>query len=110
MMTVRFPSGFSIQYNDANYADRHISSGLTDLYTKKDGKWLAQVPTHGCVLELVEPCRIYNALQMDSDAVRTSLDALSEEVRLLKRKMAVKKLTTISAPTDILKWSLFTAS
>ena len=57
MMTVRFPTGVSIQYNTANHAIRN--DNYTDLYTEKDGRWIAQVPTAGCVLESVPACRVY---------------------------------------------------
>ena len=44
MITVRFPSGFSVQYNRANYV--HRSSEFSDLYVKRgeDKTWVAQVP------------------------------------------------------------------
>lgn len=58
MLTVRFPSGVSIQYNSANYAIRQ-NNGYTDLYTKKDGEWVAQVPTAGCIVESIPACRVY---------------------------------------------------
>lgn len=43
-MTVRFPSGVSIQYNDACFADRS-GNGFTDLYTssKEPRRWVEQV-------------------------------------------------------------------
>jgi len=56
-MTVRFPTGVSIQYNTVNYVVRR--DGYTDLYTEKDGTWVAQVPTLGCVVESVPACRVY---------------------------------------------------
>lgn len=39
MMWVRFPNGQCIQYNRANYANRHAE--YSDLYTEKDGAWIA---------------------------------------------------------------------
>lgn len=64
MMTVRFPSGVSIQYNNANYVIRH-DAGYTDIYEKKDGRWIAQVPSAGCVIEVVPACRVYDGLGND---------------------------------------------
>ena len=85
MITVRFPSGFSIQYNDANIAIR--SSEYTDLYdSSAKKKWFAQVP-NTCVIERATSCRLYNPVASDSDTVRAEVDALRREVRSLTRKV-----------------------
>jgi hypothetical protein len=78
MMTVRFPNGFSIQYNDASYAERH-AEGYTDLYTAKDPttrRWVAQVPNAGCVIEVVSPCRVYNANEQPTEVARAFASAI----------------------------------
>lgn len=79
MMTVRFPNGLSVQYNDANFALRHAE--YTDLHTKENGAWIAQVP-NDCLIEVRPACRVYDALQQQS------LEQLTKEIRSLKRKMA----------------------
>jgi len=85
MITVRFPTGFSIQYNDAGYV--HRNSEYSDLYTSSDKKnWIAQVP-NSAVIELVTPCRTYNPIATDSDRVQAAVDLLAKEIRALKRKV-----------------------
>jgi hypothetical protein len=88
MITVRFPSGFSIQYNTGRFADR--GSSFTDIYTKKDGVLIAQVPNDCCVVEWVTPCRMYNPIATDSDRVQAEVAMLSKEIRSLKRALAKK--------------------
>ena len=60
MMTVRFPNGQTVVYNTATYARR--TATYTDLYTQKDGAWIAQVP-NACIIETRPACRVYDALQ-----------------------------------------------
>ena len=86
MMTVRFPSGFSIQYNAATFAQR-MTHGYTDLYTKEGGAWIAQVPTVACVIENTPPCRTYNPIATYSDEAKAEIAALRKEVRALARKI-----------------------
>lgn len=88
MLTVRFPSGVSIQYNDANHVIRQ-DGGYSDLYTHKDGQWVAQVPTHGCVVERVRACRVYDACAGDrAEQVLQNLEGLpSGTLRTLKRRL-----------------------
>lgn len=85
MMTVRFPSGFSIQYNTANYVSRN-ALGFTDLYTRKDGNWIAQVPTAGAMVAVVPACRTYSASGPSAD-VAAELRELRKQVEGLKRKL-----------------------
>jgi hypothetical protein len=88
MMTVRFPSGVSIQYNDAHYVQR--TDTYSDLYTKKDGFWIAQVPTKGCVIEVQRACRVYDACAGDrAEQVLQNLEGLPHNtLRQLKRRLA----------------------
>lgn len=81
MMTVRFPNGQAVQYNEARYVARYDS--YTDLYDKKDGVWIAQVP-NTCLIESQPACRVYDALQQQP------LEQFTKEVRALKRKIARK--------------------
>lgn len=81
MMTVRFPNGQAIQYNNAKYVER--SEVYTDIYDKKGGIWIAQVP-NSCVIEAVTACRVYNPIvQVKSE----HLDAVNKELRSIKRKL-----------------------
>jgi hypothetical protein len=68
MMTVRFASGFSIRYNTASYVIRR-EAGYTDLYEKKDGRWIAQVPTSGCVIEITPACKVYDAMHDSGEMI-----------------------------------------
>lgn len=86
MMTVRFASGLSIQYNTACFAECRVDGAYTDLYTRNGGKWIAQVPTAACVIEAVPACRVY--CPVGSDTVKASVDLLTKEVRAVKRKLA----------------------
>lgn len=90
MFTVRFPSGVSIQYNDAAYASR--GSGYTDIYEKKDGRWIAQVP-NDCVIEAVAPCRIYNPTDRTAEYAER-LGRIEKELRSLKRRIPTPKRKT----------------
>jgi hypothetical protein len=80
MMWVRFPNGQCIQYNQAGYVARS-QFGYTDIYTKKDGVWIAQVP-NTCVIEVQFACRVWNPLDNRPDDTATA-----KELRSLKRKL-----------------------
>lgn len=84
MITVRFPTGFSIQYN-TGYFVRPWNDMLEIRKDSKDGVLLALVPT-SCVVEWSSPCRTYQAVPAESDA----LLALTKEIKSLKRKLGVK--------------------
>lgn len=73
-----------MQYNDANYIVRH-ENGYSSLYTKKDGAWVAQVPTQACIVECVQPCRTYIAPDSKPWDVVTSM---SREMRTMKQTIA----------------------
>jgi hypothetical protein len=85
-MTVRFPTGLSLQYNDALYSVRR-ANGSTSLYTKEGGIWIAQVPTSGCVIEAQPACRVYNAISVDA-ALGPEVRAMAKEIAGLKRAIA----------------------
>lgn len=85
MITVRFSTGFSIQYNNGGYIDRD-ASGFTRIYKRKGEGFIAQVPTSQCVVEFATPCRMYQSVEAESEA----LLALTKEIRSLKRKLGVK--------------------
>ena len=81
MITVRFPNGQTVVYNTANYVTR--TENYADIYTRKDGEWIAQVP-NSCIIEAVSACRVYDALQQQP------LEQLTKEVRALRRKISKK--------------------
>ncbi|HKO43359.1 MAG TPA: hypothetical protein VJU84_08715 [Pyrinomonadaceae bacterium] len=59
MLTVRFPDGTAVQYNQANY----LVCGSTEvsLYSKKDGQWIASIlNSSGAIVEGSTPCRVYD--------------------------------------------------
>lgn len=87
MIIVRFPTGFSIQYNDLDYAD--IRANGTYLGKKATpNSYSAFVPLD-CVVEHIRPCRTYNAATEDAhSSLLAELAALRKEVRSLTRKTA----------------------
>jgi len=80
MMTVRFPTGVAVVYNDANYLV--YRAGLWELYTKKDGGWVCSIPTAtGCIVESMPACRVENAaltLKKAAHTLATSMPSLRE--------------------------------
>lgn len=78
MITVRFPTGYSVQYNDGyTIKDNFI--------VNKSGGWIARLPSEALV-EAVGPCRTYNDMDRDSFvSLRTELAAIR---RKLNRVMA----------------------
>jgi hypothetical protein len=90
MMTVRFASGLAVTYNSATYVTRN--SAYADLYAKKDGAWIAQVPLDA-IIEVVRPCAVEMRGQtpqqsaealLQNDALR---DVRPDELRQLKRAL-----------------------
>ena len=62
MFIVRYPTGVSITYNTADYLK--YGTGVWELYTDdpdKGGEWVASIsPAAGCVVEVIEACKIEN--------------------------------------------------
>jgi hypothetical protein len=91
MITVRFSTGFSVQYNSMN-AMKWMNDGSIALYAtpadREAGKgWKVYVPKD-CILEFVSPCRTYMAQGSAPDEVVGQLNALRKEVARLTRKLA----------------------
>ena len=87
MMTVRFPNGTFVSYNNATQA-RYESYGWV-LYTKdpkEGGVWIASIqPSAGAVLEAHEPCRMgtingQEALRHVADHLRDYMDYSSRDL------------------------------
>ena len=85
MITVRYPNGFSIQYNDA-HAINQLNDGSTEIIqivdkgTSREKKWkIAQLlPGSGAIVEWVTSCRTYNAEAVDDDKL---IDIVIERIR-----------------------------
>lgn len=77
MITVRFPTGFSVQYNSA----RHVvwnPDGTTSLYEKADQVgFIARAPKDA-VVEFVTPCRTYDASDQPKEVAAAFLRMLQE--------------------------------
>lgn len=78
MLTVMFPTGVRVTYNEANYLVRDGNSW--DLYTAKDGNWVASIQfSAGVLIEAQKPCVI------SAPPVATVQSALELVVRDLNR-------------------------
>jgi hypothetical protein len=90
VITVRFPSGFSVQYNEANQVTSS-GKGFHDVVRKEPFRWYARVGPD-CLIEGQSPCRTYNAANSSAESeLKQKIDALCKEVRLLGRKIAKQK-------------------
>lgn len=95
MLTVRFPDGFSIQYNQANYvtySDSHQTLWKKTSDTNK--RWIANVP-YSCIVEASEACRLYNPVAHTGDVIGWLMDNMrrlsySELGKLAQLKLALK--------------------
>lgn len=95
MITVRLPTGLSIRYNSANYAARS-ANGYTDIYDRKDGNWIAQVP-NAWLIEIRAPCRVYNPAREPEEA----LDALLDDIENRRHALPVHKLADLKAALQV---------
>lgn len=77
MITVRFPTGFSIQYNDIDHADFR-TNGVYLGKKSAPNTYSVWAPLD-CVIEHISPCRTYNAAGPTLE--------LEQEVRLLQKKV-----------------------
>lgn len=99
MITVRFPSGFFVTYNSASWAVR--KDAFTDLYTRKDGDWVAQVNhASGAIIEVVPPCSVgtslhSEALKVVANGVR-SFTSYSEMLLLARLKSELQSFNARS--------------
>ena len=86
-MTVRFPNGQAVQYNSAHYLLRTESGWV--LKTSETGTFVAFIQlSAGAIVEFSAPCRVYDAVQEGKlRQLEACVDALTKEIRLLKRKL-----------------------
>jgi hypothetical protein len=80
MITVRFASGFSVQYNSANYVyttAHPAGGGYHDLYVDSEkSNWIARVPIDALV-EVTRPCRTYDAKHAPDELAKAALLAIA---------------------------------
>ena len=87
MITVRFPSGFSIQYNDLDNSE--IRENGTYLGKKSSPNIYSVWCPTDCIIEHIRPCRTYNA-SGEPDEVKQEIATLRKEIRSLTRKINKK--------------------
>ena len=79
MMTVMFPSGIRVTYNEANYIE-WPDNGSWILKTKRDGETIAKIqPLAGVLIEWRKPCAV------TAPPVASAKDALKFLVNELNR-------------------------
>lgn len=83
MITVRFPTGFSVQYNIAANVEGPDQDGITRLRDKKDGMLIARLSKE-CIVEFIQCCSTYQAA-IESESIELQLSALKREIASLKR-------------------------
>lgn len=83
MMTVRFPNGHAIQYNNATWLA--WDPGKWVLKESEKGKPIAFIQASaGVIVEFASPCRVYDGIQQNQ------LSELVKEVKSVKRKIIIK--------------------
>ncbi len=96
MITIRFPSGVAVIYNDARFLNQ--TSSAWELYTQKPtegGRWIASIPlATQCIVEAVKPCRVENPVtgltnHAAADMVLENIRELDGR-RLKELKMALR--------------------
>jgi hypothetical protein len=61
MLTVRFPNGQAVTYNDANFC--RYTEHTFNLWTKEGGTWIATITYEsGAIIEAVPPCKVENPI------------------------------------------------
>lgn len=84
-MTVRFPNGQAVTYNDAMFCS--YGNEIASLYTKEGGRWIVSIPYEsGALIETVRPCRVENPLTaVTGEAALEYVLAHAEELANLSR-------------------------
>lgn len=63
MLVVRYPDGTSVTYAIANYVN-YLGNGAIELYTNKDGRWVATIQASaGAIVEAEPASKIENPLK-----------------------------------------------
>ena len=82
MITVRFPNGQAVQYNNAKYCI--TKNNCYDLYGGNDHLGRIATAPLDCIIEAEEACAVCNPL---TDNISSKLEELTKEIRSLKRKI-----------------------
>jgi hypothetical protein len=87
MITVRFPSGFSVRYNDmahVSWVDKTAYLYASKASVRENGVgWKVRVPEE-CIIEFIEPCRTYDACQ--SPELEAEITRLRQQIKSPKPK------------------------
>lgn len=94
MLTVRYPNGQAIQYNNANYL--RYSTSAYEIYNgdpDKSGKWIASIQlSAGAIVETTCPCKIHNALNENQfNNLTNELLRINKELKLIKKEIKKKE-------------------
>jgi hypothetical protein len=94
MITVRFPSGFSVQYNNGGYVSQDSTYAFRRVYPSKEDaennrRIIAWVPAEA-IIEFVQPCLTYMASDPNMPDVSATA-SLERKVKALTS--AVNKLS-----------------
>lgn len=90
MMTVRYPNGQAIQYNDAMFLE-HGNGTTWVLRKKQGGDPLAFIQASaGAIVEFVYPCRVYDGIRKIEDE---KVAEITREIRSVKRKLNSRTVT-----------------
>jgi|WetSurMetagenome_2_1015567.scaffolds.fasta_scaffold233613_2 hypothetical protein len=84
MMTVRFPNGQAVQYNNARHVNRYDT--YSDIYEREGGIWIAQVP-NTCIIESQAACRVYDGIEDMPKG--TDMQNLTKIIQELKKQQAL---------------------
>ncbi len=90
MMTVRFDTGFSVQYNRATFIRwASVSQSSHMIFEREGGGLIACVPG-SAIVEWISPCRTYNARDESKDAEILALKKQIEQQRKRIRRLQAK--------------------
>lgn len=90
MITVRFPTGLSVQYNDAT-TGAYRADGWFELHNARGG-WIASVPPVA-IIEVVAPCRTYSTVR--DETTETVRGLMQSEFKTIQRQIRALGKKTI---------------
>jgi hypothetical protein len=79
MLTVRFPNGQTVQYNEGWFVEQWGQRNIL-IKDKKEGKHIAIVSVD-CALEWEPACRVYDALKNEPD------EQILKELKSINRRL-----------------------
>ena len=88
MMTVRFPNGQAVTYNNARQLK--YTEGAWHLYSDHAmTKWIVSIQlSSGCIIESVSPCRVENSTQIQT--LESAANMVLENIRYVPPRIANK--------------------